>query len=184
MQRELRITGLVHDPGRYPARFAGSVYGYITLDTLEWIGEPRRFNELHITVAKKPQDMEQIRFVTNRVQDQVEEHGQSIYGTEFAKPGEHPTDDIVRTLTLILEVLSFSSLCLSGFLVTNTVWAFLVRQVQQIGVMKAIGARTNQLMGMYLTAVLVYGGLALLIAVPLSIFGAQAMTVGVARLLN
>lgn len=184
VQRELRIAGLVHDPGRYPARFVGSVYGYVTLDTLEWLGESRRFNELHITVAEKPLDTERIQSVTNRVQDQVEEQGQSIWGTEFSKPGEHPTDDIVRTLALILEVLSFSSVFLSGFLVTNTVWAFLVRQVQQIGVMKAIGACTNQLMGMYLTAVLVYGGLALLIAVPLGILGAQALTAGVARLLN
>jgi putative ABC transport system permease protein len=57
-------------------------------------------------------------------------------------------------------------LFLSGFLVVNTITAILAQQVRQIGIMKAIGARRRQIVAMYLGMVLLYGGLALLIAVP------------------
>jgi putative ABC transport system permease protein len=45
--------------------------------------------------------------------------------------------------------------------------ALLTQQVRQIGVMKAVGARGRQIAAMYLAIILIYGLLALLIAVPL-----------------
>jgi putative ABC transport system permease protein len=56
--------------------------------------------------------------------------------------------------------------------------------VRQIGVMKAIGAKTHQIVGMYLATVLVYSLLALLVAVPLGAFGAYAFTQYLAQLIN
>ena len=38
-QRELRIAGLAYDPAQMPAQLDGTPYGYITFDTLEWLGE-------------------------------------------------------------------------------------------------------------------------------------------------
>src|SRR5262249_38883809 len=76
------------------------------------------------------------------------------------------------------------SLLLSGFLVVNTIGALLAQQVRQIGVMKSIGANTRQIVGMYLATVLVYGLLALLIAVPLGALGAYAFTKYLAQLIN
>jgi putative ABC transport system permease protein len=50
--------------------------------------------------------------------------------------------------------------------------------------MKAIGADTRQIIGMYLATVLVYGVLALLISVPLGGLGAYGFTEYLARLIN
>ena len=51
----------------------------------------------------------------------------------------------------------------------------LAQQVRQIGVMKAIGARTDQIMSMYLAMVVMYGLIALAIAVPLGMAGSYVL---------
>jgi putative ABC transport system permease protein len=73
-----------------------------------------------------------------------------------------------------MTVLGIASLVLSGFLVINTVSAVLAQHVRQIGMMKAVGARTDQLFRMYAGMVLIFGVLSLFVALPLGVLGAQA----------
>jgi putative ABC transport system permease protein len=51
-QRQLRIAGLVHDISRLSPVIQGIACGYVTFDTLEWLGVPRNLDELHIVVAE------------------------------------------------------------------------------------------------------------------------------------
>jgi cell division protein FtsX len=44
------------------------------------------------------------------------------------------------------------TILLSAFLVVNTVSALMAQQIRYIGVMKAVGGRTGQIVGMYLVA--------------------------------
>ncbi len=183
-QREMRIAGLVHDLNQPPAVFVGSPYGYITFDTLEWLGVPRNYTDLNIVVAEKTSDREHIQRVANLVRDKIEKSGRTVGFIWLPTPGKHPADDAVQPLLLILCVLGFLSLILSGFLVVNTISALLTQQVRQIGVMKTIGARSGQLMRLYLGTVLIFGLLSLLVAVPLGALAAGAFTAFMATLLN
>ena len=71
-------------------------------------------------------------------------------------------------LIYLLGVLGFFALLLSSFLVINTIGALLTQQTRQIGVMKAIGARSRDIAGMYLITVLVFSLLSLFwVSVPL-----------------
>ncbi len=79
-------------------------------------------------------------------------------------------------LFMLLGVLSALSLILGLLLVYNTINALISQQVDQIGIMKAIGARTWQIVRLYLTTVLIYGLLALMVALPIGIFGARAIS--------
>ena len=63
-QRPLLIAGTVHDMSQLPAFMNGAGYGYITFDTLEWLDEPREFNELIFTVAENPLDQDHINEVS------------------------------------------------------------------------------------------------------------------------
>jgi putative ABC transport system permease protein len=76
---------------------------------------------------------------------------------------------------LILGVLGVLALGLSGFLVINTMNAIVTQQVWQIGVMKAVGATGGRVIRLYLTTALIYGLLALFVAVPLGAIGAHLM---------
>ncbi len=183
-QRQLRLAGLTHDLSQRPAIFDGVVYGYITFDTLEWLGEPHDFNELHIVVAQNADDKKYIQRVAEKVQKKVEKSGRAVSWTQVPDPGKHPLYDILQAVVLLLGGLGFPSLLLSAFLVINTISALLAQQVRQIGVMKAIGARTSQVMGMYFTLVLTFGLLALVIAVPLGVLGARLFSRLMAGLLN
>jgi putative ABC transport system permease protein len=76
------------------------------------------------------------------------------------------------------------SVLLSGFLVINTINALLGQHIRQIGVMKAVGARTGQLVAMYLALVFCFGLLSLAISLPLAGYAAHIVAAGTAAYLN
>lgn len=107
--------------------------------------------------------------VADEVRDKVEKSGRTVARTEVYTPGKLPLDNFFRGFTVVLGTMGVVALFLSVFLVTNTISALLAQQVKQIGMMKAIGARTDQIVPLYLVMVLIFGALALCIAVPLGI---------------
>ncbi|MBN1579790.1 MAG: ABC transporter permease [Anaerolineae bacterium] len=182
-QREMRIAGLVHDPFQVPAQFDGLPYGYISFDTLAWFGEPHGFNELHI-VARNRHNKAFAQDVVNQVKNKAEKNGLTIPLIMTMEPGMLPLDDILQAVLLLLGTLGLLSLFLSVFLIVNTISALLAQQKRQIGVMKAIGARSSQIMGMYVVMVTIYGLLALGLAIPLSVVGARELCQFMAAMFN
>jgi putative ABC transport system permease protein len=79
----------------------------------------------------------------------------------------------MESLNTLLAILGGVCLLLSGFLVVNTISALVAQQVRQIGVMKAVGADLRQVAGLYLGLVIIYGILALVIALPIGAYLAQ-----------
>lgn len=183
-QRALPIVGVAHDLAMPSAIFNPTVQGYITFDTLEWLTGGRGINDLNIVVAENATDRAHIEAIAAEVKEKVEKGGATVYWTNIPEPGKHWADEIVTPLLLILGVLGSLSLGLSGFLVVNTISALLTQQIRQIGVMKAIGARTGQLVQLYLGAVLIFGVLSLLVAVPLGALGAYGLTNFTSNMLN
>jgi putative ABC transport system permease protein len=183
-QRELVLAGTAHDINLPPARFTNQAFGYIIFDTAERWGFPRQYTSLSITVAENKDDAEHIQAVTDRVKDKLQSGGRAVSFTWVPTPGKHPADEILPAIFLLLGALGLLSLVLSGFLVVNTIAAILAQQVRQIGVMKTVGARSSQLIGIYLGTVLIFGLLALLVAVPLGVLAAYAFTGFLAQILN
>jgi putative ABC transport system permease protein len=183
-QRELLLAGTAHDINLPPARFTNQAFGYVTFDTTERWGFPRQYTSLSITVAENKFDAEHIQQVTDQVKDKLQSGGRAVTFTWVPTPGKHPADEILPAIFLLLGALGLLSLVLSGFLVVNTVSAILAQQVRQIGVMKTIGARRGQLIGVYLGTVLIFGLLSLLLAVPLGMLAAYGFTAFLAQFLN
>src|SRR5512138_1654891 len=182
-QREMRIAGLAYDPAQIPAQIDSTPYGYISFDTLEWLGEPYGFNELYV-ISTHPEDKVWAQQVVNKVKDRAERSGYTIPLSMTADPGQLPMDDIVQGILLLMGSLGILSLFLSVFLVVNTVSALLAQQKRQIAVMKAIGGGSLQILGMYLVMVMAYGILALVVAVPLGTIGARALSQMLASMFN
>jgi putative ABC transport system permease protein len=160
------------------------IVGYVSLETLDWLDISRDFNEVNIVVQENALNQEHIREVAKQVSDRLEQSGQITLGTQILKPGKHQMDNIIQSLLLILSFLGVLSLVLSGLLVFNTVSALLARQVQQIGIMKAIGAPKSDMLTMYLANIVIFGLLALIISIPMGMFGAYLLTGQLADLLN
>lgn len=183
-QRLLPIAGVAHDQHKWPANFGVIAYGYITFDTLAWLGQERAFNELYIVAAENPYDKAHAQDVAAVVRDRIERTGRSVFVVNIREPGKHNADSLIQSLALMLGLIGALALPLSGFLVTNTISALLLQQVRQIGVMKAIGARTRQIIQIYLAIVLIYGVLALAVAMPLGAVAAYGFTRFILRLFN
>lgn len=182
--RTLRVAGLAHDLNQIAANLTGVANGYISLDALEWLGYGRGYNQIEVRVALHQNDRAAIEQVAAEVEDRVEKAGVSVGRTFVPTPGTHEMEQFLTPMLFILGAMGILSLLLSGFLVVNIVTALLAQQTRQIGLMKTVGATARQVSGMYLVTVLIFGALALLLAVPLSIAAADALTGYAATLLN
>jgi putative ABC transport system permease protein len=151
---------------------------------MEWLGQPRSYNELDIVAADNNQDFEHVRSVAETVRDKVERSGRRVFFLFVPEPGRHPLDSIVDTVLMLLGSLGGLAVVLSGFLVVNTVVALLAHQTRHIGIMKSVGARRGQIGGMYLVTVLGYGALSILVALPLGALGAFGLANFMAGKLN
>jgi putative ABC transport system permease protein len=182
-QREIRIAGVAYDPAQLPAQIDSTPYGYVSFDTLEWLGESYGFNELYV-ISTNPEDEAWAQHVVNLVKDKAEKSGYTIPLSMTAEPGQLPMDDVLQGILLLMGSLGVLSLFLSVFLVINTVSALLAQQKRQIAVMKAIGGGSLQILGMYFMMVIAYGALALIIAIPLGTAGARALSQALAAMFN
>ncbi len=184
-ERQMLISGLAHDLNGQMYAFDGVALGYATFDTLEWFGQTDGYNELRFIVAENAQDKEHIQRVAGKVRDKIENAGQTVFVTFVPEPGKHIfLDPMIQAISIMMGALALLSLLLSGFLVINTVSALLTQQTRQIGMMKAVGAKTRQILVMYLVTVAIFGLLALFIAVPLGVLGAYLFSGYIASFLN
>jgi putative ABC transport system permease protein len=183
-QRTLRVVGVVHDPSQQPATFEGSIYGYVTMETLEWLGEPRDYDELYITADPQVRDWDEMRRIAARAREKIEDSGGLVLATSVPEPGKLALQEAVDGIMVLLSTFGIFILILSGFLVVNTLSALLGQQVRQIGIMKAIGARSSQVASLYLSMALVFGLLGVLIGAPLGWLGARWLAVFVAGIIN
>jgi putative ABC transport system permease protein len=183
--RELPLAGLVHDLGPPPAAVAGKAFGYVTRDTLEWLGGPSGYDRLAVVVDGDTFDVAHIREVAARVERHLQRGGREPLVTDVPlPPNEHTVQRFLAAIVFIMGVIGSLALVISIFLIVNTIHAILVQQTRQIGIMKAIGGGARQIGRLYIGLAVAYGLLALLIAVPLSHYGGRALTVFMADQLN
>ena len=138
-QREVLISGSVHDINQLPAAINGSGYAYATFETLEWLGEPLDYNQLVFVVNDDPAteqneklNIDYIREVGKEIQDRLERDNVSVLFTLIFPPGEHPAQNFLDALSLILGAVGILSLALSGFIIVNMLSAILEQQVRHI----------------------------------------------------
>jgi putative ABC transport system permease protein len=182
--RELAVAGTAYDFSSPPPILGGTSYGYITLDTLEWLGFARSYNQLGIVVSQDALNKQHIQDVTEQVRDRVEKNGGSVSNVRIPDPGKSVLDSAVQAMLLILGVLGVLTLLASGFLIVNVIAALMTQQVRQVGVMKSFGAQAYQIAGMYLAMMLALGVLAIGVGLPLGVISAQALSHYGAGLLN
>ncbi|MBC8444602.1 MAG: FtsX-like permease family protein [Chloroflexi bacterium] len=182
--RRMPVVGSVQDQSDVYGSILGDVQGFITYDTLEWLGQPLSLDRLYVTVTEPTGDEAHIRKVATRITDRIEKSGREVYRTSVSRGGEHPLSSIIDALLTVLIILGILVVFLSGALIANTMSALLNQHLRQIGVMKLIGATQKQIVAMYLTLIVAFGLIALLGAIPLGTWGAFEMARFVAQTIN
>ena len=170
----LTVVGLVSDQTASAGPNSTSK-AFVTLDTIRALGLGSDFNRLFITVEGDGSDESFISNVADDVENKIERHNREIYRTTESLSNEHPMVDSLLAIIGVLGALGVLITILSASLIINTLNAMLTQQLRQIGVMKLIGARSFQILGMYMGLIVVYSVLALFLAVPLGIMAGYAL---------
>lgn len=182
--KTMTIAGIVQDQTTAAGDFLAAPLGYVTLDTLPWLGLPALYNHIFARVGADSNNMDHIQQVSSLVSDKVEKTGRQVYRTELNKTNEHPMASTVKAILGILMALGFLIVFLSSSLIANTLNSLLTQHLPHIGVMKLIGARSQQIFGMYITLILSFGLIALLIALPTGGQAAFALSQLIASKMN
>ncbi|MEE9198960.1 MAG: FtsX-like permease family protein [Dehalococcoidia bacterium] len=166
-QRELKVAGTVHDLNALPANMFPVLTGYVSVETLAWLGLLSTYNELHIVAEDEFDSVSKLEEVADELRERLTRNGASVNAVQVREPGEHWAREPTQAFTLIMSAMGFFALILSGFLVVNTISAMFTQEKRQVGMMKAIGATGRQIVGLYLVLVAFYGLLALVVALPI-----------------
>jgi len=183
-RRQMIVAGEVQQPNASIGSLLGDYKAYVTLDTLEWLRHPSSLNRLHITVAEQHDDPAHIHEVADRVSHLIKKSGRQVHYEKLSRSDEYQLASIVEALVGVLSALGVLVLFLSGSLISNTMSALLSQHVRQIGVMKLVGARRFQIIGMYLALIGGFSLIALAIAIPLGGWAAYSLSAIVANELN
>jgi len=170
--QRLRIAGVARDVGLAPGWMEHVVYVFVSRGTLRQLGAPASLNELQILVKDRALNRDAVRRVAADARAVVVGTGRSVVDVVVPEPGRHIHAAQINSLLLTQGAFGMLSLFLSGVLVVNLIAAMLAGQVREIGIMKAVGARADQVAGMYLVLATILGVVASVIAVPLAaVFG-------------
>ena len=173
--KEILVAGIVQDSSTGAIDFLSPPLTYITTDTLKFFDEPDLFNRLFVTVADGQDDDEHIRVVLADLSEKIEKNGSTVGRTFRSKTHQHPLEPTINAVLGILMALGVLIVFLSSSLIANTLSALLNQHLRHIGVMKLIGGQDQIIFRMYLVLLLVFGFLALLIAVPAGGQGAYSL---------
>lgn len=173
------LTGVLKPVGPFPVVVTGGPIFYADRDTFARITGRNTYNlvmtrdQVFTREGAEATDLE--------IQAYFEDIGVDSFGVLFpfqsriVPPEVPPSEAILNALFLILGLIGALIIVLAIFLVNNSISAIINQQMDQIGVMKAIGARSSQVLWSYGTLVLAYGIMAALVAVPVGGLAARGL---------
>ena len=182
--KTLPVVGIVQDPGTGAGDFLASNLAYITSSSLEYLNEPEIYNRVYATVIENGNNQDYLQQITADIKDKLEKSGAAVLRTRVSLSNEHPLASTVQAILGILLALGILILFLSSSLIANTLNALLNQHLRHIGVIKLIGGRRNQVIGMYFLLIMAFSAIALVIAVPLGGQGAYMLADYIATSIN
>jgi putative ABC transport system permease protein len=179
----VRVDGLVHDTTLAPAWQEQSGYGYISRATLAMLGEPPVLDELRILLPGSPTQAEVDRIAMG-LAEHLRDSGVDVHGVKVPPPGQHPHGGQIAIALATFQSFAILALVLAAILVAAVLAATLARQSREIGIMKAIGARSSQIAGLYVALLLGLGVVSLIVSVPPGLWVAGQLSVVMADTMN
>lgn len=165
---EFLIKDTVYDATAEPYMLEGDVISFVNLDTFGILTNDNHFNEVNITVEGDNSYKEYNLEVARRVADFMELNGLEIDEIYVPNPGDFYASEILEAVTIILLLLGSMSVLLGVALIINSINNLMLQQTKYIGIMKAIGGRSHQLILMYMSFTIILGIIAFILALPLS----------------
>ena len=153
----LRISGVVHNAGITPAFQEQTGHAYMSAASLPSLGKPVALDALKIQVADQPggttpsRNRETIVAAARDLALWLQQtYGVAVDEIQVPAPYQHPHQQQMNTLMQGLFTFGLAGLLLSAILVATMLNGLFTQQIPQIGIMKAIGARSGRVLQVYL----------------------------------
>jgi len=181
-EHEVKIDGVIRNIMINPPSFGGNATLFISPEMADnfwgWSGYTALVAQVpHYSAEAAQAGAEQLKHA-------LEKMNVSVFFYRTFDPNKHFAQDMVDGVIMITTVLGMLALGLGLFLVVNTINALVAQQIPQIGIMKSVGGTRSQIITLYLGGVLIYGVLALLIALPLGVLAADAVSKSLLQLMS
>ncbi|MBA3404540.1 MAG: ABC transporter permease, partial [Gemmatimonadaceae bacterium] len=187
----MRVSGVAYYPALAPSFQEQKGHGFISTASLRVLGVPGNLTALKIQVDDQPG-----RSVPSHNRDAIvaaarnlanwlsDNHGVTVSEIQVPTPYAHPHQRQADVLLLALVVFGAAGLLLSAILVATMLSALLVQQIPQIGIMKAVGARSSRIIQLYLMMTLLIAAIATILAIAPGILISRAFASAVLTLLG
>ncbi len=176
----VELNGILYNTAVSP--IATEPFFYTTRERFEQLTGEANYSLVLATIPNYSQA--RVEAAADLMQDRLEKQGIEVkpalpmpggFRSRTGHPERFIAQDVVDGVAMILGVMAGLSLILGLFLVYNTINAIIVQQVDQIGIMKAVGASFARILFIYMITVAIYATLALLLAIPLGALGAHGL---------
>jgi putative ABC transport system permease protein len=183
----LRVAGTVYDPSLAPTPQETKGRGYLSAASLASAGQPAKLDQLKLQVADPGQtapsrDRATVLAVAGQVGRWLQQdQGLTVQEIQVPEPYAHPHQWQADVLLVSLLAGGAAALVLATILVATMLNNLFTQQIPQIGIMKAIGARSGRIGRLYLAMTLLVAATATLLALAPAILigrvGASAILV-------
>jgi putative ABC transport system permease protein len=174
---DLLLVGTVHSLAIEPSTI--TLPAWVTPRTLFNMGLSAEENQMELTVIRQTDpdafNVPPLQDIATAIREDLGENGITVFSMGVNEDGAFWATDILGAVILVLVSIGVISLFLSGFLVINTIQGIMAAQKKQIGIMKIIGAERSQIIAIYLVMVAIFGLIAFIIAVPISMWLAEGI---------
>lgn len=178
---EVTLAGLMSDLTVSGGSVNSRVKGFVNYRTLASMGLSADYNRLDLFVQRAefgypnaPAPVE----IADQIRKKLLFRGVTTRAITIDADGKSWAVDILNSQTTTFTIIGLACLLLSSSLVANIISGLLAQQKRQIGVLKIIGGTRGQIVSIYLAMVFIFGLLALLIALPMSINFARGTATG------
>lgn len=187
----LRVSGVVYYPALAPSFQEQKGHGFLSAASLPLLGEPIALDALKIQIADEPdlavpsRNRDIIVATARDLAGWLERtYGAAVREIQVPTPYAHPHQAQADSLLLGLLAFGVASLLLSAVLVATMLNGLRAQHIPQIGIMKAIGARSAHVFQLYLMMTLVIGATATVLAMAPGIWISRAVSPAILTLLG
>lgn len=174
-QRTGTITTLIRHPFVPPPQFFDYSVFFMSGEGLERFGIPNgTYGSFYVRVT--PYDPDYAKEVATEIKDKLARQNVGVATFVYQDPNRHWGRAFMDGFVLVQQVLAIVAVLMGAVLVYNTLSNQITQQTNQIGVLKAIGARNSVIAQVFLVDTFIYGLLALVLALPLGALVAFAVS--------
>lgn len=163
---EFQRSGFVHDPGMAPSQMDQLLYGYTSIENIKHLLRTGYQRILFKTNLKDPSKGD-LQSEVDRISLFIKDNGSLVLSVIIPEPGTHPHQGIVEGISFLQQSFGVILFLLGVILLSLILLTWLYPQLNDIGVLKAIGSSTTMIFLSYvvvLASIVVAG---LLVGLPL-----------------